>query len=232
MRYALESLLRLHGSSWTKSPVFAISKLCSLQGLMDAKDAGRRGKEWGVHPVSRWVEDGRRGFVGGMLSDGCCEKKHTERKLLGYSPEQLFTVVSSVEHYQDFVPWCVKSTLLKREGNYAEAELEVGFQVFVERYLSRIKMQPPHALQTATDESTLFHHLNSEWKFEPGPTPTTCQLHFHVDFAFKSQLYRQVASVFFEEVVKKMLGALENRCETVYGPSSMVKSRKVPKAIA
>ncbi len=33
-----------------------------------------------------------------------------------------------------------------------------------------------------------------------GPTPHTTWLTFEVDFAFKSPLYRQVASIFFEEV--------------------------------
>lgn len=33
-----------------------------------------------------------------------------------------------------------------------------------------------------------------------GPTPHTTWLSFDVDFAFKSPLYRHVASVFFEEV--------------------------------
>lgn len=60
------------------------------------------------------------------------------------------------------------------------------------RYLSRIHMDPPHLVRTTTDESTLFQHLNGEWKLEPGPTPSTCFLHFNVDFAFKSPLYHQV----------------------------------------
>lgn len=35
---------------------------------------------------------------------------------------------------QEFVPWCERSTVLERRGdNYMEAELEVGFKVFVER---------------------------------------------------------------------------------------------------
>ena len=35
---------------------------------------------------------------------------------------------------QDFVPWCERSTVLqKRDDSYMEAELEVGFKVFVER---------------------------------------------------------------------------------------------------
>lgn len=61
-------------------------------------------------------------------------KKYSERKLLGYSPQQMYDVVAAVENYHQFVPWCVRSTVLRRRGdNYLEAELEVGFQIFVER---------------------------------------------------------------------------------------------------
>ena len=51
-----------------------------------------------------------------------------------YSPEQLFTVVADVEHYHEFVPWCQRSeVLVRRDMEYVEAELEVGFKLFVER---------------------------------------------------------------------------------------------------
>ncbi|KAH7615670.1 hypothetical protein Ndes2526B_g09584 [Nannochloris sp. 'desiccata'] len=153
-------------------------------------------------------------------------KKYTERKLLGYSPQQMFDVVASVEHYKDFVPWCQKSTVvLKQDDNtYLEAELEVGFQIFVEKYLSKVKLQRPTMISSHVGESTLFSHLSNSWKFQPGPTPQSVWMTFHVDFAFKSPLYRHVASLFFEEVVEKMMGAFEGRCRQLYGPSSLAKS--------
>lgn len=47
----------------------------------------------------------------------------------------MYDVVSSVESYSQFVPWCVGSTVLRNraDGCYIEAELEVGFQAFAER---------------------------------------------------------------------------------------------------
>jgi coenzyme Q-binding protein COQ10 len=152
-------------------------------------------------------------------------KKYTERKLLGYSPQQMYDVVASVEHYKDFVPWCQKSTVVfrKDDNTYLEAELEVGFQIFVEKYLSKVKLQPPTMITSHVGESTLFSHLNNSWKFQPGPTPQSVWMTFYVDFAFKSPLYRHVASLFFEEVVEKMMGAFEGRCRTLYGPSSLAK---------
>lgn len=42
-------------------------------------------------------------------------------------------MVAAVEHYGKFVPWCQRSTIMVRRPGYLEAELEVGFQMFVER---------------------------------------------------------------------------------------------------
>jgi ribosome-associated toxin RatA of RatAB toxin-antitoxin module len=61
---------------------------------------------------------------------------HTQRaRARRYSPEQLYEVVSGVQHYAQFVPWCVRSTVLKRtaDGRYLEAELQIGFQMISER---------------------------------------------------------------------------------------------------
>lgn len=64
------------------------------------------------------------GCLGSIVHYGC-----------RYSPEQLYEVVSSVQHYSQFVPWCVGSHVLKREqeGRYLEAELQIGFQMISER---------------------------------------------------------------------------------------------------
>ena len=51
-----------------------------------------------------------------------------------YSPDQLFEVVADVEDYGKFVPWCQQSVIVQRYAPHRfDAELEVGFKVFVER---------------------------------------------------------------------------------------------------
>jgi ribosome-associated toxin RatA of RatAB toxin-antitoxin module len=47
----------------------------------------------------------------------------------------MYEVISQVENYHKFVPWCQKSHVTKRKERYIEAELVVGFQVLVERYV-------------------------------------------------------------------------------------------------
>ncbi|MEC8851420.1 MAG: SRPBCC family protein, partial [Pseudomonadota bacterium] len=32
---------------------------------------------------------------------------HAERRVLPFSPDQLFDLVADIERYPDFLPWCV-----------------------------------------------------------------------------------------------------------------------------
>lgn len=177
-----------------------------------------------------------------QLSD--TNTRYKETKLFAHPPSKVFNVVAAVEHYSDFVPWCVGSTILTRRNTtthhsnsntrthisptsssppppthpiYLEAELEVGFQIFTERYTSKVTLQPDHRITSKVEDSTLFDHLSNTWEFRPGPMPSTTMVNFEVDFAFRSPLYRQVASVFLEEVVQQMVTAFEKRCEDLYG---------------
>jgi len=154
------------------------------------------------------------GDEGGVLS-----KVYEEKCVLGYSPEQLFDVVAAVDLYHGFVPWCQRSEILKHypDGSF-DAELEIGFKFLVESYISHVELNRPKSLKTTAKDSTLFDHLINIWEFNPGPVSGSCNLHFLVDFKFQSPLYRQVASMFFKEVVSRLVGSFSERCRLIYGP--------------
>lgn len=128
-----------------------------------------------------------------------------------------------VQHYHQFVPWCQRSTIVAQKADeYLEAELEVGFQVITERYTSKVTLQKPNFVKSSVANSDLFDHLDSSWSIQKGPNAECCWLTFKVDFAFRNPLYRQVADLFFSEVVECMMSAFEDRCSQMYGPSSML----------
>ncbi|OVA16437.1 hypothetical protein BVC80_243g50 [Macleaya cordata] len=167
----------------------------------------------------------KRRFLGcGDGSNGnVLSKTHEERRVLGYSPEQLFAVVAAVDLYEDFVPWCQRSKIIRHnaDGSF-DAELEIGFKFLVESYVSHVEMNKPKSIKTTVSESNLFDHLINIWEFNPGPVPGSCDLYFLVDFKFQSPLYRQVASVFFTEVATRLVGSFSDRCRMIYGPGVQV----------
>ncbi|XP_071733277.1 uncharacterized protein [Rutidosis leptorrhynchoides] len=164
----------------------------------------------------------RRRFLGcgdGDEGSNVLSKVHEEKRIMGYSPEQLFAVVAAVDMYQDFLPWCQRSDIIQRHSDSAfDAELEIGFKFLVESYVSHVQMVKPKLIKTTSSQSSLFDHLINIWEFHPGPVPGTCDLHFFVDFKFQSPLYSQMASMFFKEVVSRLVGSFNDRCRLIYGP--------------
>ncbi|KAL6493194.1 hypothetical protein OROGR_032953 [Orobanche gracilis] len=155
-------------------------------------------------------------------------KVYEERRVLGYSPEQLFDVVAAVDLYGDFVPWCQRSEIMchNPDGSF-DAELEIGFKFLVESYVSHVELNKPKSIKTTSSQNSIFDHLINIWEFNPGPVPGTCDLYFLVDFKFQSPFYRQIANMFFKEVVSRLVASFNERCRLIYGPGVPVLEKNL-----
>ncbi|OWM70875.1 coenzyme Q-binding protein COQ10 homolog, mitochondrial [Punica granatum] len=204
----LSSIARFHPLSHYYRSIGALNELDSLPATVCSNSIVQRRRFLGCGD----------GEEGGVLS-----KVYEERRVLGYSPEQLFDVVAAVDLYDDFVPWCQRSEILRQhpDGSF-DAELEIGFKFLVESYVSHVELKRPTSVKTTASRSNLFDHLINIWEFNPGPVPGSCSLYFLVDFKFQSPLYRQVASMFFKEVVARLVGSFNERCHLIYGPGVRV----------
>ena len=147
-----------------------------------------------------------------LLSTG---KKHFERKLITQPIDTLYEVVSDVDRYKEFVPWCKNSKVVSKTGKSMTAELEVGFNIFSEKYISKVEVSAPNYVSAESTQTNLFEYLRTEWKFTPANDPNTTWVTFQVDFKFKSPIYNDLSRLFLQEVVTKMVKAFENRCKIV-----------------
>jgi len=147
---------------------------------------------------------------------------HAEKRLLPYSPQQLFDLVAQVERYPEFLPWCLASRIRKRDGNVLIADLVIGFKMFREHFTSNVELEPTRRINVWYAEGP-FKHLTNHWSFEPAPPsaelPTGGTLiDFYVDFEFRSKLLQSVIGVLFNEATKRMVAAFEARARQLYGP--------------
>jgi hypothetical protein len=76
-----------------------------------------------------------------------------------FSMENLYHVVSHVEDYKYFVPWCRDSTVYERKDGHVKCKLVVGFPPLVERYISVLTLVPPNLVVVSTKYHDLFHSL-------------------------------------------------------------------------
>ncbi|TWB63437.1 type II toxin-antitoxin system RatA family toxin [Nitrospirillum viridazoti] len=140
---------------------------------------------------------------------------HAEKRVLPYTPEQLFQLVADVEKYPEFLPWAVAARIRRREGNTFWADLVIGFKMVRERFTSKVVLsEPGRRIDVAYTEGP-FHYLNNHWIFEPHPDG--CLLDFYVDFEFRNLILQKIIGALFGEAVRRMVAAFEARAHQLYG---------------
>lgn len=140
--------------------------------------------------------------------------RHSETRHLPYSPEQLFDLVADVARYDQFLPWVVAVRVRSSSERETVADLVVGFNAFKERFTSRVVKNRPRKICVDYVEGPL-KYLHNEWRFERAAEGTN--VHFSVDFAFKSRLFESFAGAMFDRALRRMIGAFEQRAAALYG---------------
>jgi len=144
--------------------------------------------------------------------------RHSETKHLPYSPAQLFELVADVARYDEFLPWVVAVRVRSSSPKETVADLVVGFNAFKERFTSRVMKEQPDRICVDYVDGPL-KYLHNEWKFEPAEDGGT-NLHFSVDFAFKSRVFEVLAGQMFDRALRRMTRAFEERAAALYGIKS------------
>lgn len=141
---------------------------------------------------------------------------HAEQKTLPYTPEQLCAMVADVEKYPEFLPWCIASRITKREEGAFYADLVIGYKLVRERFGSRVTVSAPDHIHVEYLKGPM-KYLSNHWRFIREPDGS-CTIDFHVDFEFKSKILQGLMEVFFNEAVKRMVKAFEDRAKDLYEP--------------
>ncbi len=149
---------------------------------------------------------------------------HGEKRILPYTPKQMYDLVADVGKYPQFLPWNTAARVRKRmpqpDGTEViEADLVISFKVFRERFGSRAVLDP---ITPRLDMEYLdgpFKYLKSHWQFHPHPEG--CEVEFFVDFEFKNAILQKVIGLVFNEAMQRIVRAFEERAKALYGSTTI-----------
>ncbi|KAJ5808811.1 hypothetical protein N7474_010080 [Penicillium riverlandense] len=164
----------------------------------------------------------------------------TAARTLPYPPELLFSVISAVESYSQFLPFLTASTVTARDpvtNLPTQAFLTVGYGPLSETFTSCVdcdaQMWVVEARSGAkySDQKSasffpgategVFKYLSTRWELEPSPqegrgTPQT-KVRLEVRFEFQNQLHATVMSTVEGQMATVMIEAFEKRIREVEG---------------
>lgn len=140
---------------------------------------------------------------------------HAEKRVLPYTPQQMYDLVADVEAYPEFLPWCTACVITSKRGKKIKADLTVGYKIISETFTSEVTLDPEDMTINVTYLNGPFRYLNNHWKFI-AKGKTKCEVDFFIDFEFKSGLLQKAMTIFFNEAVRRMIAAFEARAAQIY----------------
>jgi len=140
--------------------------------------------------------------------------------IVDYRPAHVYKVVADVERYQEFVPWCTKSTIVEHISEKEKlADLTVGFMGISEETFRSHVILNPFVSVTALASSDLYSNsplkrLKNVWSFEPtGDDRTRVQM--ELEFEFHNPFYTRLTSHVLKRISNLAMSSFVARCALI-----------------
>lgn len=125
------------------------------------------------------------------------------------------SMVLDIERYPEFLPWCRAARIIEKSTDYFLGELIIHFNHMSERYTSKvIPIQGPEPQILVELVKGPFKYLTNHWRFVPSKTGS--EIHFHLEFEFKSRILDTLMGAMFTRATEKMVAAFSERADYLY----------------
>jgi ribosome-associated toxin RatA of RatAB toxin-antitoxin module len=155
--------------------------------------------------------------------------KHVKKSvLLWYSATEMYELVTAVEQYPRFLPWCDKADVLQTHEDGVTARLGLSYMGVKHAFTTRNLLVPGESVSVNLVDGP-FSLLDGTWLFKPigadgngnghghGKTQQACRIEFDLRYAFSSKALEVVVSPVFDKVAATFVESFVRRAESVYG---------------
>ena len=137
--------------------------------------------------------------------------------LIWYSAQEMFSLVTDVESYPQFLPWCDHAAVLETFDEGMLAEIGIAFGGVHQRFVTRNIHVPGRAVSLALEEGP-FSRLHGDWKFHPlGEDERACKVELELQYGFGSAALGAVVGPVFDRIAGSLMEAFVKRAEQIYG---------------
>jgi ribosome-associated toxin RatA of RatAB toxin-antitoxin module len=134
----------------------------------------------------------------------------------------MYSLVTAVEDYPQFLPWCAKGEVLERRDGGMTARLHLSYAGVRHAFTTR----NAHVTDTSVVLQLVdgpFSLLDGTWRFVPLTKPgdddeRACKIEFELRYAFSSTALEAVVSPVFDRIANTFVDSFVKRAEQVHGP--------------
>ncbi len=148
--------------------------------------------------------------------------KHVKKSvLLWYTPREMYDLVTSVEQYPQFLPWCNRAEIVDRHDDGVTARMGLQYMGIKHSFTTRNENVDGQSVIVRLVDGP-FSMLDGTWLFhslgEPGNEAQACKIEFEMRYAFASRALDAVVSPVFDRIANTFVDSFVKRAEQVHGP--------------
>jgi ribosome-associated toxin RatA of RatAB toxin-antitoxin module len=148
-------------------------------------------------------------------------KRVKKSVLLWYSPGEMYRLVTGIEDYPRFLPWCDHAEIVERHADGVTARLGLAYAGVKHDFSTRNEHVADSSVVISLVDGP-FSLLDGTWVFvplgRPGSPAQACRIEFDLRYAFASRALESVLSPVFDRVANTFVDSFVTRAEEVYGP--------------
>jgi ribosome-associated toxin RatA of RatAB toxin-antitoxin module len=153
-------------------------------------------------------------------NDADSMKQVRKSVLLWYSAQEMYDLVTDVEAYPRFLPWCDSARVVARHDDGVTARIGLHYLGLRHAFTTR-NIEDPGRKVTIELVDGPFSRLDGEWRFvslgQAQAQGDACKIEFDLRYAFASGALQKLVSPVFDRIANTFVDAFVKRAESVYG---------------
>ena len=138
--------------------------------------------------------------------------------LIWYSPEEMFALVTGVDKYPQFLPWCDQARVLEQDGSSMLAEVGIALSGLRQSFVTRNTHEEGRRVQMKLVKGP-FSRLDGDWHFhvvgDGSQRASRVELKLH--YGFSNKVLAALVGPVFDRIAATMVDAFVKRAQQVYG---------------
>lgn len=137
--------------------------------------------------------------------------------LIWFSPEEMFRLVTDVDAYPQFLPWCDHARVLETTDQGMTAVVGIKMAGLKQSFTTRNTHVPGREVQMELIDGP-FSNLSGGWTFSPvgDGTQRACKVELNLHYGFSSAALSAVVGPVFDKIASSLVDAFIKRAEQVY----------------
>lgn len=137
--------------------------------------------------------------------------------LIWFSAQEMFALVTDIERYPQFLPWCDQASVLDHHEHGMTARVGISIGGIRQSFTTRNAHAPGQQVQMQLVEGP-FSRLDGQWNFSPlGQGERACKVEFTLRYDFDSATLAALVGPVFDKIAGSLVDAFVKRANQIYG---------------